>query len=65
MRIDRLKLQNYKGFSWFEVDLDPSFNLFVGDNASGKTSILDAIKIGLDSWFIGMKGVAGIGSIDP
>ncbi len=65
MRIDRLKLQNYKGFTSFEVDLDPSFNLFVGDNASGKTSILDAIKIGLDSWFIGMKGVAGIGSIDP
>ncbi len=65
VRIDRLKLQNYKGFTSLEVDLDPRFNLFVGDNASGKTSILDAIKIGLDSWFIGMKGVAEIGSIDP
>ncbi len=65
MRIDRLKLQNYKGFREFDVDLDPRFNLFVGDNASGKTSVLDAITIGLDSWFIGMRGVAGIGSIGP
>lgn len=64
MRIDHLKLQNYKGFDEFEVSLDPQFNLFVGDNASGKTSILDAISTGLDSWFIGMKGVAPIGSID-
>lgn len=64
MRIDRIKLHNYKRFGAFEVALDPQFNLFVGDNASGKTTILDAITVGLDSWFIGMKGVQGIGSID-
>lgn len=64
MRIDRIKLNNYKRFGAFEVALDPQFNLFVGDNASGKTTILDAITVGLDSWFIGMKGVQGIGSID-
>ncbi len=64
MRIDRIKLLNYKRFGEFEVALDPHFNLFVGDNASGKTTILDAITVGLDSWFIGMKGVQGIGSID-
>ena len=64
MRIDRIKLNNYKKFGAFEVPLDPQFNLFVGDNASGKTTILDAITVGLDSWFIGMKGVQGIGSID-
>jgi predicted ATP-binding protein involved in virulence len=64
VRIDRIKLINYKKFGAFEVPLDPRFNLFVGDNASGKTTILDAITVGLDSWFIGMKGVQGIGSID-
>lgn len=63
MRIDRIKLNNYKRFGAFEVPLDPQFNLFVGDNASGKTTILDAITVGLDSWFIGMKGVEGSGSI--
>jgi predicted ATP-binding protein involved in virulence len=64
VRIDRIKLKNYKRFDAFEVELDPHFNLFVGDNASGKTTLLDAITVGLDSWFIGMKGVGGIGSID-
>ncbi len=64
MRIDRVILKNFKGFAAFEVKLDPHFNLFVGDNASGKTSVLDAVKIGLDSWFIGMKADTGIGSID-
>ncbi len=63
MRIDRIKLLNYKRFGAFEVALDPRFNLFVGDNASGKTAILDALTVGLDSWFIGMKGVQGIGGI--
>jgi predicted ATPase len=64
VRIDRIKLNNYKRFGAFEVALDPQFNLFVGENASGKTTILDAVTVGLDSWFIGMKGVQGIGSID-
>jgi len=63
MRIDRLTLQTFNGFHRHEVGLTPHFNLFVGDNASGKTSILDAIVIGLDSWFIGMRGVAPIGRI--
>ncbi len=64
MRIDSIKLTNYKRFGAFEVQLDPQFNLFVGDNASGKTTVLDAITVGLGSWFIGMKGVESIGSID-
>lgn len=64
MRIDRIKLLNYKRFGAFEVALDPRFNLFVGDNASGKTAILDALAVGLDSWFIGMKGVHCIWGID-
>jgi predicted ATP-binding protein involved in virulence len=56
MRIDRLKIQNFKGFESFEIDLDPHFNLLVGDNASGKTSVLDALSILLDSWVLGIKG---------
>lgn len=55
MRIDRLRLTNYRGFSSQEFSLNPQFTLFVGDNATGKTSILDALTVALDSWFIGMK----------
>ena len=64
MRIDRLALTNFKAFASCEFRLDPRFNLFVGDNATGKTSALDAISIALDSWFLGMKGVEKAGGID-
>ena len=65
MRIDRLTLKNFKGFASREFNLNPRFNLFVGDNATGKTSILDALTLAIDSWFIGMKVGEGIGGIRP
>lgn len=55
MRIDRLKLTNYRGFATQVFDLNQRFTLFVGDNATGKSSILDALTVAMDSWFIGMK----------
>ena len=64
MRINHLTLTNFKGFASCEFGLDPRFNLFVGDNATGKTSVLDAVSIALDSWFLGMKGVEKAGGID-
>ena len=64
MRIDRLTLTNYKGFASCVFDLNPRFNLFVGDNATGKTSVLDALVVAMDSWFIGMKVGEMIGTID-
>ena len=64
MHIHRVKILNFKGFASCEVELDPRFNLFVGDNATGKTSFLDALSIALDSYFLGMKGVERPGGID-
>lgn len=64
MQIDRLIIQNFKGFKSLEIAFDPHFNLLVGDNASGKTSVLDAISILLDSWILGIKGNEKGGGID-
>jgi recombinational DNA repair ATPase RecF len=64
VRIDRLTLTNYKGFASRGFDLNPRFNLFVGDNATGKTSVLDALVVAIDSWFIGMKVGERAGGID-
>ena len=64
MRIDRLKLTNYKGFAEREFTLHPHFNLFVGENATGKTSIFDALTVAMDSWFLGMKAGERSGSIN-
>lgn len=54
MRIDHLVIQNYCCFESFELKLNPQFNLLVGDNASGKTSLLDAIHIAAGSWLLGV-----------
>lgn len=55
---------NFNGFESCEFTFDPHFTLLVGDNATGKTSVLDALSIAVDSWFLGMRGTEKAGGID-
>jgi predicted ATP-binding protein involved in virulence len=64
VRIDHLTIKNFNGFDHREFDFKPHFNLLVGDNATGKTSVLDALSIALGSWFLGIPGYANILGID-
>jgi len=57
MRIDSLLLENFKGFSSRELAFHPQFNLVVGENGTGKTSLLDALAVAAGSWFLGVSGV--------
>ena len=50
MRIDRIHLSNFKLFEDFELTLNPEFTLLIGENGSGKTSILDALAIACGVW---------------
>jgi predicted ATP-dependent endonuclease of OLD family len=43
--IHKIILQNFKRFTTFEVDFDKQLNILIGDNESGKSSILQAIDI--------------------
>ncbi|MCL2824140.1 MAG: AAA family ATPase, partial [Polyangiaceae bacterium] len=45
--IHTVHIENFRGIRDLTVDLDPNVTVFFGKNASGKTSILDAIAIGL------------------
>jgi predicted ATP-binding protein involved in virulence len=56
MRIDHLAIQNFRCFESFDLKLNPHFNLLVGDNGSGKTSILDSLYISAGSWLLGIDG---------
>lgn len=52
MRIDRLEIKNFKKFSDYTLDLHPQFTLLVGDNGTGKTTILDALAIAAGVWLV-------------
>ncbi|WP_298392232.1 AAA family ATPase [Flavobacterium sp.] len=43
MKVDRIEIRNYKGFESCDVDFHPNMNVFIGSNASGKTTLLSAI----------------------
>lgn len=52
MRIDRLEVRNFKKFAAQTLDLHPHFTLLVGENGSGKTSVLDALAVSLGIWLV-------------
>lgn len=45
MRVDELKLTNFRGVLDTEIKFQPGFNLIVGVNGAGKSSVLDALRI--------------------
>ena len=43
MRISGLHLINFRNYDAIALDPDPGVNLIVGDNAQGKTNLLESI----------------------
>lgn len=60
--IKKLKLLNFKRFKEFEVEFDSKINTIIGDNESGKSSILQAIEL-LSSGSRNKVETAGVESI--
>jgi DNA replication and repair protein RecF len=46
MRVDRLILRNYRNYENLDLELINNVNIFVGENAQGKTNILEAVYMG-------------------
>lgn len=47
MRLDSLELTNFHQFEHFAVDFDESLTVLVGENGSGKSSVLDAACVAI------------------
>ena len=43
MKLNHIRLENFRNYETFEADFAPDVNLIVGDNAQGKTNLLEAI----------------------
>lgn len=47
MIISKVHIENYKSLSYFDLAFNNDLNIIVGDNEAGKSSLLEAINIGL------------------
>ena len=57
MRLRSTTIRNFKGIENCQIEFKPGFNLIKGENGKGKTSILEAIAVGLGGYIAGMNGV--------
>ncbi len=44
MRLNKIGLRNFRNYEALDLECDPGVNLIVGDNAQGKTNLLEAIS---------------------
>lgn len=63
LMISKLSIQNFRCFKSVKVENLKRINIIVGDSASGKTALLEAIKMGLDGlpstipWFFQIRNL--------
>ncbi|MCA9649416.1 MAG: AAA family ATPase [Myxococcales bacterium] len=48
MLVERLQLTNFRGFEHLDLRFEPDLTVLVGVNGCGKTSVIDALLIGLN-----------------
>jgi predicted ATP-binding protein involved in virulence len=54
MKIEKIKIKNFKGFAENTFTLNERMTVFIGENAKGKTSVLDALAIAVGSFLRGI-----------
>lgn len=59
MYINRIGIKNFKGLKEVDIEFQKKFNLIIGNNGVGKSSILDAISVALGGYIAGIDGVYG------
>ena len=58
MKLISAKIRNFRGIEEWNITFKPGFNLIKGVNGRGKTSVLEAIAVGLGGFVAGMEGVS-------
>ncbi|WGI73326.1 AAA family ATPase [Sinorhizobium meliloti] len=56
MRLTELEIKNFRSFELRSFRFHPNFNLIIGENASGKTTVLEAAAVAVGSWLLGFNG---------
>lgn len=58
MYLSHVEIKNFRGIEKKEIEFKPGFNLIKGVNGKGKTSILEAIAVGLGGYVAGLPEVS-------
>lgn len=58
MVLNKIYINNFKGIEKCTINLEKGFNLLIGDNGYGKTSILEAISVGLGGFVAGIEEIS-------
>jgi len=45
LHFKKVRLKNYRNFSNLSIELDPNLNIFTGNNAQGKTNLLEGLNL--------------------
>lgn len=56
MKLNQIKISNYRCFKEVEIDFDDHITLVVGQNGAGKTTILDAVAVSISTFLLGIDG---------
>ncbi len=59
MTLNEITIKNFRGFENFHAKLNSDLTVFIGNNGSGKSTVLDAISIAIGTFFSGLDGVPG------
>lgn len=60
MKIKTISLDNFRSKTKLELELGSKLTIMIGENGSGKTSVLDGLAIGLGAILTYLPGVSGI-----
>ena len=59
MRIDRLRVKNFRCFKDQTFAFDEHLNVLIGDNGAGKTALIEAVAVAAGSFLLGIDGEGG------
>lgn len=57
MRIDEIRLSNFRAFELFELQLEPGLTVLIGRNGAGKTTVLEGLAVALGAWLRGFSSI--------
>ena len=55
MKLNTLSVKNFRCYKEKTFQFNPQINLIVGQNATGKTAVLDAVSVAIATWILGFK----------